>query len=252
MKNFSFSQLRHLFRFGFSRHRSFPAAILCLGFITLAPIAQAQVVHVLTITGEATVSDGMTVFGQELTQPFTLEMVYDPALNTNTNVFMEEEQLAGSDYAGNDFYGYSASGVVSLDLTFGDPASATEISLSGDDLNLNLRSPAAGISAHIWMNTDIMQSTPSLIDMRINLADPGENEGGVGIGSLDGNFDSSAGIWNVSILNEVGLEDELSGGEADGTWSNIEMTVIPEPATFGLLFSGLIALFVAMRRRRGT
>lgn len=243
------SSLQHLSGFGFFRSHRFPAAVLSLALITLAPLASAQLLYHLSISGEATVDDEMTVFGQVLTKPFTLQMLYDPALNTNTHVFPEGEQIAGNDFAGHNFYGYSASGVLNLDFTFGDdPAWATEISLSGDDLSD--RFVAAGVSAAMWMDTDITQSTPGLINMQINFDHPDENEGSIGIGVTEANFDTAEGIWIISIVNEVDMEDEITGGEAVGSWSNIEMTVIPEPATFALVFSGLIAVFVALRRRR--
>lgn len=216
----------------------FPS-LLAVFLFCFTPLAPGTLVYVIDMAGSLTVDESDDpVFGLTGTHGFSLQLVYDPALNTNTNVVLEGEEFGSSNsFAGNDFFGYSASGVLSLNATFG----SVELPLEG--ALLSERFPAPGISADIWMDTDITQSTPALMDLMLFFDEP-NLVGTLQIGGLDENAQSE-----VVVFNELWIEDDDTRGSAEGQWTSLDMTVIPEPSSFGLLLAGLAAL-CAMRRRR--
>ncbi len=97
---------------------------------------------------------GRAVFGQTgAAVPYSFQITYDTAFDTNTE-FFGTGVLLGADTTIHDWYGYSASGILATDLTFG-----TQTWSGGD---LDPRDPAGGVSADFWLDTDLNSSTPSL------------------------------------------------------------------------------------------
>jgi len=60
-------------------------------------------------------------------------------------------------------------------------------------------------------------------------------------GSGSGSFTE---FWNNSVEGTLPL-----GSTADGSWIIAEVSPVPEPSTYGLLFGGFTLAVVAMRRR---
>ncbi|MGJ3242760.1 MAG: PEP-CTERM sorting domain-containing protein [Opitutales bacterium] len=189
----------------------------------------ASVVN-LTFTGTVD-TDSETVFGETGSAvPFSFSMTYDTSLDTNTT-FVAQGDNMGSSTLENDFYGYSASGITAVDLSFGTGSWA-----SGD---LNARIPEAGFNADFWADTDLAIATPTRVWIYFSNGD-GVLELGGGSGG-GGTLRMDAG--------EISIEDDA--GDSSGFSSNLSIgtAAIPEPRTYAVM-AGLLVLGLAMRRRR--
>jgi MYXO-CTERM domain-containing protein len=197
-------------------------------FVLFAPAAAQAAPVTLTFSGTYDTFD-TTVFGLSgHAVPFSYHITYDPALNTNSCVFHTGQTIDGST-ALNDFYGYSASGITALDMTFGTKTWATI-----EMLPLNL---GPGITADMWFDTDISVSAPTRCD--IYFADRPVSDLSLGYTGVGG---GTIGMGNQSNIDDVPPDEP--GGYAGGTVT-ITSTV-PEPA--GLALLALAAL--PMRRQR--
>lgn len=111
----------------------------------------------LTFSGTYTMSTVFppsdSLFGvSPLPAPFTYTITYDTALDTNTYYFPIGSTIDGKNVL-QPFYGYSASGVLGANLTFG-----TQTWAASDIVWLN---PAMTIGAELWFNTDLDAATPT-------------------------------------------------------------------------------------------
>ena len=98
-------------------------------------------------------TNGQTVFGLSGSAvPFDYTMTYDTSLNTNSLIIPAGAIIDGSTF-GDSFYGYSASGITALNLTFG--------SQTWTAADIIPRDPSGGYSADIWFNTDLSTATPT-------------------------------------------------------------------------------------------
>lgn len=111
----------------------------------------------LTFSGTYTMStvlpESGPLFGvSSLPAPFTYSITYDTALDTNTHYFPPGSTIGGKNVL-QPFYGYSASGILATDLTFG-----TQTWTAADIRWLN---PSSTIGAELWFDTDIDVATPT-------------------------------------------------------------------------------------------
>jgi len=96
---------------------------------------------------------GQTVFGLSGSAvPFDYTMTYDTSLNTSSLIIPAGAIIDGYTFA-DSFYGYSASGITALNLTFG--------SQTWTAADIVPRDPVGGYSADIWFNTDLSTATPT-------------------------------------------------------------------------------------------
>ena len=96
---------------------------------------------------------GLTLFGLSGSAvPFDYTMTYDTSLNTNSLIIPAGAIIDGYTFA-DSFYGYSASGITALNLTFG-----SQTWTAADIIPLDL---LGGYSADIWFNTDLSTATPT-------------------------------------------------------------------------------------------
>jgi len=98
-------------------------------------------------------TNGQTVFGLSGSAvPFDYTMTYDTSLNTSSLIIPAGAIIDGYTFA-DSFYGYSASGITALNLTFG--------SQTWTAADIVPRDPVGGYSADIWFNTDLSTATPT-------------------------------------------------------------------------------------------
>ena len=170
-------------------------------------------------------------------QPYHFEMVYDTSRDTSNVQALIGETVGNGLVAGNDFYGYSRSGIVSAQL------STQGITWTPDDLL-----PydfGAGFAADIFFDTDIAVADPRKALLVFYSGGPALWIGG----------QYSIGLGGPRSVYLIGDNSTLfrDGEESFGTLSMTREVLageVPEPATLGLLSLGLAAL-VARQRRKG-
>jgi len=213
------------------RFRRWPS-LVCILFLcaSFAQHANGAIVE-LTIFGTVD-TFGSTVFGENgAAIPFAVSITYDTSLDTNTNFFNTGNSI-GADTAANPFYGYSASGIVATDLTFG-----TGVWDAADILPFEI---ALGIEADFWLDTDIsIGATPTLGSFSF--------ESGNGFIAF-GEVVYSGG--DISMENIGFVEDFGTAGIGNITISGFTLSggAVPEPS---VVILGLAAIpFLCLRRRR--
>jgi len=157
-----------------------------------------------------------SVFGQRgAAVPFHYDIVYDTSLDTNT-YFFPSGVLLGGDTTIREWYGYSASGVVSTNLTFG-----TQTWTAAD---LVARIPAVGVSADLWFSADISVATPALCWIFFDGGAPGRGILQLGGGAADGtnifmedrsNIEDSSG-FGFGFSNEFTITSDVQPVDSDG------------------------------------
>ncbi len=181
---------------------------------------------------------GEVVAGQSGTNiPYSYRISYETSLNTNTFKFNAGSSLGGGNTAKNAFYGYSASGIIATNLSFGNQT------WTKDDL---VSIPVApGVQADMWFDTDISQFTPSLcvISFLDGTPSPGSAELHLG------NPFSSSGL--VSIIPHSSVFDSM-GYQALDISMSISRTTVPEPTTMILLGFSLLGVAGVSRKKTNT
>jgi len=204
-------------------------ATVCFALIFTSRTAQATVVN-LEFSG--TYSAYFPVFGLSGPNvPFSYELTYDTALNTNTDYFPTGTSLGGFT-AANPFYGYSVSGITASSLTFGD-----ETWTAAD---LQSRLLVAGVTADLWFNTDLDVATPTLCWIYFDIGD----DDSLQIGSSALTTGAIVSLEPLSYVKEYNTMPPMMPTDGSG---NMAISQAPEPTTTVM---GALGLAIFLTRRR--
>jgi hypothetical protein len=163
---------------------------------------------------------GGTVFGLSGSAvPYNYQLTYNTSLDTNT-LYFPTGALLGSDVTTHEWFGYSASGITATSLTFGTKTWTVAA--------LSPRIPAVGVSADLWLDTDISVSPPTL-----GWAFFSDGGGKLQLGS-------GASAFGNIFMSPVSSVFDGTVLPLSANSSNMSIQEVPEPATIGLLaFAGL-------------
>ncbi len=206
---------------------SFFAVLLCA-----SSAAHAAAPVTLTFSGmydtQGTTVGGLT--GSAV--PFSYQITYDPALDTNTWFFPAGSTLDGAT-ALNDWYGYSASGITASNITFG-----TQTFTVAD---LEPRVPQVGVEADLWFDTDISQVAPTRA-YAFFFQFPSLSALELGEGVVSGTETGAS----VEIVNQTRLVDGSAG--ATDVASFIITSTVPEPGATDLALVAAAGVLSSRRR----
>ncbi len=171
---------------------------------------------------------GNTVYGESGNAvPYYFQITYDTTLDTNST-FVAAGTVFGGLTTTHDWFGYSKSGVVATNLTFGSKTWTID--------DLMDRYPVAGITADLWFDTDISVHTPTrswiVFD---NNNDPLQLGGGM------------ANLTNIFMLQT----SQAGSGMSNTAYSDaMSIAPVPEAETWAMMLAGLgLVGFVARRRK---
>ncbi len=169
--------------------------------------------------------------------PYSYTIFYDTALNTNTNVILAGSTFDG-DFVSQSFYGYSASGILGVNVTFG-----TQTWTAADIKWLN---HSMTIGAELWFDTDLDVATPGNCWIRF---DTGTADVGLGSAALMGP--------GGNILGYLPGRSDLSDFSVTGSFVSEDMTIqrvslsqVPDGGSPILLVGVALLVLAAIRRRR--
>lgn len=160
-------------------------------------------------------TEGGTVFGQTgAAVPYNYQITYDTSLDTNP-FFFGTGVAMGAETTTHEWHGYSASGVIATSLIFGTG--------SWTAADLQPRTPAAGVTADLWFDTDLSVAAPTLALMQFL--------NGSGFLSLGTSATSSG---NIFIKPGSGVEDESE----NTTGKSTELTIVASQRPTGVPDAG--------------
>lgn len=172
--------------------------------------------------------------GAEATTPFGFEMVYDTARNTSDAVALSGQVVDNQISVVNDFYGYSRSGIVSTNFTFGGMTWTVN---DLDEVHIT-----DSLTADFFLDADIATAAPTKAALRLF------NSSGLFVGGV-----YSYGLGGPRLH---GLQDAVQifddSNELYGPFSVSRESVaseVPEPSSMALLAVALVGLGARLRRR---
>lgn len=205
-----------------------------LAFAMAAAMGARAQVLTYQISGTLNAGSG-PVFGLESeAAPFTGTFTVDLSLNTSSTTVLTGGLLDGS-VAENDFYGFSASTIVSMSLTTGTRTwTKAELTPAWESLGVDF-----------WATSNLT-TLPQYVKFSFSGGEGSEGEHGFSLGSVsvsDGNIRMDG--WSV-------LEDGDTANSASGNYTSITaVSAVPEPSTYAAIVGAMALAGVAVWRRRG-
>jgi len=181
---------------------------------------------------------GQTVFGLSGSAvPFDYTMTYDTSLNTSSLIIPAGAIIDGYTFA-DSFYGYSASGITALNLTFG--------SQTWTAADLVPITPSGAYTADIWFNTDLSTATPTRTWIIASIFSPDPLARCYYLCELyiGGAFSGFGGV--VMFDTRSFINDGLL---LPGISSNMVISSVPEPKTSVMMITALGLLGLVGGRR---
>ena len=206
------------------------AAVTTLTLGTLVGMAPVQAkVVVLSFSGSYVTLD--TIFGQQgESLPYHYQLTYDTSLDTNDAHVVAGSQL-GDYVTTHDWHGYSASGLIAANVSFGNKTWAMS--------DLQARLPAFDVSADLWFDTDINQVTPTRSWIYFQSA-PGDLFATLGIGEGWSDGQSVEMTRSSVIMDDAG---------AYASSDNLTISAVPEPQALWFVPAGMLALLLCRPKR---
>lgn len=212
--------------------------------ILFGMIASAGAVpYQLTFSGTYTMSTVFpptdSLFGvTDVPASFTYTIIYDTAFDTNTYYFPVGSMLGGKKVL-EPFYGYSASGILAANLTFG-----TQTWTAADVVWLN---PSSTEGAELWFDTDLDVATPTQSWIRFRSGTANVELGScalLGLGDAQGlgYLHGRSTLWDY-----YGPSGEFLA--FDTTIERVALVQTPDPSS-SIVLVGLAFLLVAGVHRR--
>ncbi len=205
--------------------------ILWLVAVAGTPVSVNAALIDLTFSGVYQNPSDVVIFGESGDNiPFSYTMTYDTSLDTNTQ-FYASGDLIGTRMTNHPWYGYSASGIVASDFSFGTKSFSTADILAG--------SPGTGALADLWFDTDIALAAPTLTWIFFRDAD-----GDLAVGGGYINLENVIFLGDVSYLDENDSSLISVAGPL-----RISGASVPSPATLALVGLGLVGLVWQKHKR---
>jgi hypothetical protein len=168
---------------------------------------------------------GGTFFGLSgAAVPYNFQITYDTTLDTNTFFFATGASLGGATTT-HEWHGYSASGITFTSLTLG-----SQTWTAGDVSPLT---PATGITADLWFDTDISLSTPTRSWILFSGGNP--DSGALELGGI-----ANDGV-NI-FMQQASSVFDFDNVASRAVSSLMTITAVPEPTTLAIVGLGVLAL----------
>jgi hypothetical protein len=209
--------------------------LFAVALLIVSPAINSVQADVISLEFSGTYdTNGQTVFGLSGSAvPFDYTMTYDTSFNTNSLIIPAGAIIDGFTF-GDSFYGYSASGITALNLTFG--------SQTWTAADIIPRDPAGGYSADIWFNTDLSTATPTRTWLFALIVGP-EFLDQLQIG---GAFSGFGGVVMFDTRSDI--DDGVTVGGPFFS-NNMVISSVPEPKTSVMMITALGLLGLVGGRR---
>lgn len=217
-----------------SKFTTIAASLMVFLAMPICNTASASIID-LSFSGSYNIMGG-SVFGESgAAVPFSYTIRYDTDLDTDAN-FVATGQLMGGNITTHDWYGYSASGIVSSDITFGTETWAVA--------DINPITPAIGVSSDFWLDADIGTTSPTRAWISFS-----NTMGDLQIGG------GSSDAINIYLSISSDVNQSMSPGAFPGFAYSDSVSIdarpanVPEPNTLFLLLPGLALLALGRRAK---
>lgn len=196
------------------------------------PAHKVEAVLVTLEIAGTVVTSSSGAFGENGAVPYLFSITYDTSLDMNSEFYATGATL-GTNTTTHEWHGYSKDGITATSLTFGTNTWAA------GNIGPLPRTPATGVSADLWFDTDIAVSVPSRMWTRFGNAN----------GTLDLGGTLTA-VGTVELTSGVSIEDTSDFGKFANSSSSTISAVPEAPAWLMMVFvTALAGLILGICRR---